>query len=475
MSNPALLNAILRQDLLAFTERMFRDLEPGTPFRAAPHYRTIAYQLARVRSGACRRLIINVPPRSGKSLLASVAWPMFLWGHRPATRMICVSHTEGLAREFSTKRKILAQLPWYREIFPAVQLAAARDLELTTTQFGACFATGVGGGALGRGADIIIVDDPLKGLEAFSEASRRRVNDFFDNTLLSRLNNKTTGAIVVIMQRLHEDDLVGHICSRGDWDVVSFPAIAYEDAEYPLSARPGHIHRRSIGDVLHPDREPLEVLEELRRALGSLVFESQYQQRPTPADGNVIKRDWLRYYDETPERLGKVVVSWDTASTLSESSDFSVGTVWGSVGLDYYLLHIVREKLEAPELRRLIVDTHNEWKADMTIIEDGDVGRAITQELRRSTALRPLLRRPQFDKRARLEIQAARFECGQVHLPREAPWLATYMGELLAFPAGKHDDQVDSTSQALDWLTGRDAASRPLARRNPVRREIVRR
>jgi predicted phage terminase large subunit-like protein len=475
MNDAALLDAVLRQDFLAFVERMFREIEPGTEFQFNWHYQAIAHQLMRVMNGECRRLIINVPPRSGKSLLASIAWPMFIWGHRPTTRMICVSHTEGLARDFSIKRKMVAQSDWYRQIFPGLRLASARDLELTTTQLGSCYATGVGGGVLGRGADVIIIDDPLKGLEAFSEASRRRVNEFFDNTLITRLNDKVAGAIVIIMQRLHEDDLVGHVCERGDWEVISFPAIAHEDTEHPLSPHTGHVHRRRNGDLLHPEREPLAVLEELRRAQGSLVFESQYQQRPTPADGNVIKRDWLRYYDNAPERFDRIVVSWDTASTLGVASDYSVGTVWGSAGLNYYLLDVVREKAEAPDLRRRIVELDERWQADISIIEDGDVGRAITQELRRSTTLAPLLRHPRFDKRARLEIQSSRFEAGQVYLPKDAPWLGVYIDELLAFPAGKHDDQVDSTSQALDWLTARDAASQPVIRRDVVRRRVVRR
>ena len=154
---------------------------------------------------------------------------------------------------------------------------------------------------------------------------------------------------------------------------------------------------------------------------------------------------------------------------------YSVGTVWGSVGLNYYLLDVVREKAEAPDLRRRIVELDEHWQADATIIEDGDVGRAIAQELRRSTDLVPILRHPRFDKRARLEIQSSRFEAGQVHLPIDAPWLATYIEELLAFPAGRHDDQVDSTSQPLDWLTARDAASQPIVQRDVVRRNVVRR
>lgn len=467
-----LFNALIRTDYLTFIQRMFRDLDPGTPFVSSWHYEAIAQKLERVRRGECLRLIINVPPRSGKSILATIGWPMFLWGHDPTKRIICISHTEDLARDFSIKRRAVAQSGWYQTVFPDTRMASVRDLELRTTDFGSCFASGIGGAVLGRGADIIIVDDPIKGIDALSEAARRRVNDFYDNTLLTRLNDKTKGAIIIIMQRLHEDDLVGHVMERDDWEVLSLPAIAIEDTEHPLNDF-GHVHYRRAGDLLMPEREPLEVLDQMRRAQGSLVFESQYQQRPTPADGNVIKRDWLRYYDDAPTRFDRIMASWDTASTLNEKSDFSVGTVWGAVGLDYYLLDLVRTKAEAPDLRRKILDLSADWGADPTIIEDTELGRAITQELRRSTQMLPILRRPTIEKRARLETQSVRFEAGQVYLPREAPWLAVYIDELLGFPNARHDDQVDSTSQALDWLTARAATSRPIVRREITNRRVV--
>ena len=210
--------------------------------------------------------------------------------------------------------------------------------------------SGVGGSILGRGADLIIVDDPLKGIDAFSEAARRRVNEFFDNTLVTRLKNKKTGAIVVIMQRLHENDLTGHVLGRGDWEVLSLPAIAHERTVHPLSFAPGDVYWREPGEVLQPERESQEILEETRRAQGGLVFEAQYQQRPTPADGNIIKREWLSYYDEEPAKYDRVIVSWDTASTLGEDSDYSVATVWGAVGLNYYLRHVIRLRAETPDL-----------------------------------------------------------------------------------------------------------------------------
>lgn len=472
-----LLRALLRRDLSGFTQKVFATLEPGTPYAPNWHLDHLAWQLTRVMRGEIRRLIINVPPRSGKSITVSVALPLFVLGHDPKRRIICVSHTEDLARKFSVDRRTVAQSLWYHRLFPDMGIAGPRprDLELRTTQFGSCFAAGVGGAVLGRGADLIVVDDPIKALDALSRAERRRVTEFYDNTLLTRLNDKRTGAVVIVMQRLHEDDLVGHVLARDDWEMVSLPAIATENSVHRLSDDADDVHSRRLGDVLHPEREPLTVLEQVRRAQGSLTFQAQYQQAPLPPGGNVIRREWLRFYDSEPERFERILVSWDTASTLGEASDWSVGTVWGSIGLDFYLLDVWRDRVEAPELRRAIVSLSEHWEADATVVEDTELARALVQDLRRTGTARPLLQRPIFDKEARLLAQAARFESGQVHLPSEAPWLADYMHELLAFPNGRHDDQVDATSQALHWLTARTPVPREVVRRNIGRTNVVRR
>ncbi len=235
------LEAMLRQDFMAFFMKVFATLEPGIGFAPNWHYEHLAWQLERVRRGEVRRLIINVPPRSGKSVLASVAWPMFVLGQDPTRRLICVSHTEELARKFNVDRRTIAQQPWYRSLFPGFGLQSSRDLEFITTRHGVCFASGVGGAVLGKGADIIVIDDPIKALAALSKAERRRVAEFYDNTLVTRLNDKQTGAIVLIMQRLHQDDLVGHVLEKDDWEVVTLPALATQDGDFRLSDAPADI------------------------------------------------------------------------------------------------------------------------------------------------------------------------------------------------------------------------------------------
>ena len=231
------------------------------------------------------------------------------------------------------------------------------------------------------------------------------------------------------------------------------PAIATEDGTFQLSDEPRDVYERFAGEPLHAARDPMWVLETERRSQGSLVFEAQYQQNPLPAAGNVIHRDWIRSYDEEPESFNRIVTSWDTASTLSETADYSVGTVWGMRGADFYPLEVHRGRWETPELRRKIIELDRAVEPDANLIEDTDIGRAIRQELARTVGLPLIPVRPKFDKEARLLAQAPRFEAGQVHLPRQAPWLGEYLSELLGFPNSRHDDQVDSTSQALYWLT----------------------
>jgi predicted phage terminase large subunit-like protein len=464
----AILQAVLRRDLAGFIERCFIALEPGTAYRDNWHIHAIAYQLMRVARGECTRLIVNVPPRSAKSICCTIAFIAWFLGHDPRKRVMAISYADRLSHKHAADFRSVVTSAWYRSTFPQFQITSDRRDELVTTENGYRMAGSIGGAVLGRGADLIVIDDPINGLDAaLSEAKRQQVTKFFDTALYTRLNDRSKGAIVIVMQRLHEDDLVGHVLGKEAWDVLSLPAIAPEDALYRLGDREDAIHQRRAGDVLHPERETREHLEIIKRNLGTMNFSAQYQQNPLPAEGNVIKREWLKFYDDEPEAFERVVVSWDTASTLRDRSDYSAGTVWGAIGQTYYLREVIRGRWETPDLRRMIVDVSKTYDADSTLIEATELGRAIAQDLRRSGELYVVSQRPRFDKTARLLAQAARFEAGQVFLPREAEWLATYLQEILAFPGGK-DDQVDSTSQALKYLTAHTPVVRE--RRQPERR-----
>ena len=474
-----LLQSILRQSLSPYVHKVFAALEPGNEYLPNWHIDHVCWNLTRVARGECRRLIITVPPRSMKSITVSVGFTSWVLGHWPNMRIICVSYSDSLARKLALDTRIIMENEWYRELFPRLELSphAQRMSDLRTTQHGYRFAAGMNGAVLGRGADLIVIDDPIKASDAFSLAVRRRVNQTFDNTLLTRLNDKTNGAIVIIMQRLHEDDLVGHVLGKSEWEFVNIPAIETEDRDYRLSDDPSHLYSRKAGEVLHAAREPLAILEEVRRAQGSLVFSAQYQQAPIPPEGNIVKRSWIVDYDRAPTDFDLVIASWDTASTILETADYSVGTVWGAKGLSFYLLDVVRGRFEVPHLRREIVATSRQWNADQTIIEDGDMGRAIVQDLRRDGHFDIILKRVRGDKQARFLAQSARFESGQVHVRQTAAWYADWLNELLAFPNGRHDDQVDSTSQALNYLSGRmlPVYAQAVQERPNPRRPVVRR
>lgn len=466
MLDHALVQAVLRQDLASFIARCFMTLEPGKGYLPNWHIEAIAYQLMRVWRGECKRLIINVPPRSAKSICVTIAYTAWIMGHDPRKRIMAISYGNELSLKLAADVRTVVTSEWYGPLFPQFAVKTSRSNELVTTQQGYRFAGSVGGSVLGRGADLIVIDDPINGLNAVtSEATRRKVSEFYDATLYSRLNDKLNGAIIIVMQRLHQDDLVGHVLDKEEWEVLSIPAIAPEDCRYRIGDGSEAFYQRRAGEVLHSAREPMVYLETVKRNLGTLNFSAQYQQNPMPAEGQVIKRAWIQNYDydERPPVFERVIASWDTASTQAEHSDWSVGTVWGAIGQHFYLLDVIRGRWEAPELRKAILKIARDHEVDATLIENTELGRALSQDLRRTGQLQPLLQQARFDKTARLMAQAARFEAGQVFLPKKASWLGDYLGELLAFPVGRHDDQVDATSQALKYLTART----PMLRQRP--------
>ncbi len=448
-------DGLLRRDFASFTRRCFHELNPRTPFSFGWHVELIAAKLTAVHHGKIRRLIINLPPRHLKSHLASVAFPAWCLGRRPSAEILCVSYAQELADKLSRDcRRILAS-DWYQRVFPT-RLSPLHQAvpEFETTAQGCRIATSVGGLLTGRGADIIVIDDPLKPEEALSEAQRRAANEWFDHTLYSRLNDKQEGAIVLIMHRLHEDDLVGHVLAQEDWEIVRLPAIAEEDetilAETPLGPR-GFTRRR--GEALHPKREPLATLAQIRRTIGEYNFAGQYQQMPAPLGGGLVKAGWFQHYAAAERPVfDRIVQSWDTASKATELSDFSVCTSWGIVAKNLYLIDVLRRRMEYPELKRAVRAQCERFRPSVVLIEDKASGTQLIQELI-ADGLHAVTRyRPQGDKVMRMHAQTAMIENGFVRLPEAAPWLAPFLHELTVFPHGRHDDQVDATAQMLDWF-----------------------
>ena len=446
-----LLQAVLRSNFTAFVQKSFNTLSPGQVFIPNWHIDAIAYQLDRVRRGEVRRLIINMPPRSLKSIMASVAFPAFVLGQVPSRRLICVSYSGELAKKHSNDFRALVESGWYQDLFPGTRVGPYKnsETEIELTERGYRLATSVGGTLTGRGGEIIIIDDPLKPDDAMSEVKRTAANQWFMNTLLSRLDDKRTGAIIIVMQRVHLDDLTGFVLEQSrDWEVLNLPAIAEFEQTVRISSRECYV--RDLGEALFPEREPLEVLEAMKLQIGSDAFSAQYQQMPVPPGGAMIKRDWIRRYKELPPQATHLFTlqSWDTASKGGPDNDWSVCTTWiVTKQHHWYLADVFRKRLDYPSLKAAVISVAKHWKASRVLIEDAAAGMALIQELRPTIPVIAI--KPEGDKVSRMAVVSTRFEAGHVFFPERAPWLPDLESELFAFPGSRHDDQCNSVSQAL--------------------------
>lgn len=456
-------NALVRNDFMLFVHRSFIELNPGSTLLHAPYIELIVDRLEQCRHGKIRRLVINLPPRNLKSHCASISFVAWLLGHQPTAQVICASYGQDLADKLALDCRKVMTARWYQELFDTRLSPDRRKTDdFMTTQEGSRMSTSVGGVLTGRGADFIIIDDPLKPDDGLSESQRTAVNNWYDSTLLSRLNNKKSGCIILIMQRLHQDDLVGHVLGQDDWTVLNLPAIAETDEAHEAQSVFGTLtYQRRAGEALHPERESVAMLEKTRATIGEYNFSAQYQQNPIPVGGSMVKTHWLMTYDFPPERgeFTHVLQSWDTAVKATELSDYCVCTTWGYMTGRYYLLDVFRKRLEYPDLKRAVIKLAERYGPRTILIEDKSSGSPLIQELlgKTSCSLVPYELPANKDKQMRLNAVSDLFEGGQVYLPQQAPWLADYRLELTSFPGSKYDDQVDSTTQALDYLRSKHA------------------
>jgi predicted phage terminase large subunit-like protein len=460
----------LRSDLVAFVEKAFYALNPATEYLHNWHVEVICEALQQCSRGKLRRLVINVPPRSLKSHIVSISFVAWLLGRRPATRIVCASYGQELADNLAAACRNIMTADWYRELFPGTRLLGGRQSlhDFTTSANGFRLATSIGGVLTGRGGEYAIIDDPIRPIEAVSERQRKSVNDWFDHTLLTRLNDQP-GCIIIVMQRLHEDDLVGHVLAHGDWKLLKFPAIAEENEHHILNTPYGRREfARQLGEALHPERLSLERLAGIREQIGEYQFAAQFQQAPAPAGGGLIKSSWFKRFrsEELPTEFELRFQSWDTANKTSELADYSVCTTWGVVNKRIYLLDVLRERLNYPDLRRTVKQMAESYGARNILIEDRASGTQLIQDLTADGVHGVTRYQPKMEKVMRMHSVTSTIENGFVHIPEQASWLAEYVHEMTIFPNGRFDDQADSTSQALDWVKTRTS--------RPFRIEVIR-
>lgn len=476
-------------------------VEPATPFAENWHIDAIADHLEAVTNGHIRNLLVNMPPRHMKSLCISVFWPVWSWLRDPASRWLFSSYSSDLSQRDSVKARRLIESPWFqREYGHIFQLTGDQNTKnrYENDKTGYRISTSVGGKATGEGGDYVVVDDPHKASEASSDVKRRGVLEWWDETMSSRLNDQKTGRKVIVMQRLHENDLSGHVLEKGNYVHLLLPA-EYDSRRAKQTAIGFVDPRRNDGDLLWPKHIGPTEIASLKTELGSYGYAGQYQQTPVPRGGGVFKADWWQYWHKLPP-LRSVIVVGDTAQKEGLSNDYSVFAVWAE-GVDgnFYLLDLWRERAAFGKLTRGAHTMYYRWQGDapltyQLVVEDKNSGVSLIQTMRRPYMLTDDAGQPErdadgnavihpaitigpfprhkspreaelarLDKESRANAVVALVENRRVFVPANAPWLAEWLSEHSAFPNGTHDDQVDTTSIALIrlYLTPKAATEKP--------------
>ena len=429
-------------------------------YQSADHLNVLASKLEQVEQGLIKRLIIVAPPRHGKSEKATVRFPCWYMAKHPNDYIVQAGYGASIALTQSRKARDVFVSPEMTTLFPHVHhrpetpgqdvIIPARQSahEWGTTSGGSYYAVGIGGGLTGRGFNLGIIDDPVKDEEeANSHTIREKVWNWYSTVFRTRA--QPDAAIVIIMTRWHQSDLVGRLLKQAEedpeadqWEVVHFEAIETID---------GKEH------ALWPARYPIDVLRKIRSTIGARFFTALYQGNPTVAEGQIIKREWWQYYRDVP-KFEYIIQSWDTAFKDKEMNDYSVCGTWGVAKHALCLLAVWRGKVELPELKRVAVALYNKGFSGMipivVLIEDKASGQSLIQEFQRNTTIPVLPVKVDKNKVARANASTPLIEAGKVHLPISAPWLHDYIEECSAFPNATHDDQVDMTTQALEYMRG---------------------
>ena len=437
-----------RRGLLDFTQYTFKD------YMVAPHLEQLAAKLEAVERGECKRLIVVMPPRYGKSELVSIRFPCWYLGKHPTDYIVKTSYSEAITLVHSRQARDVFITPEMKLLFPNIHYRPERKgqeavvperqaaSEWGTKQGGSYYAVGIGGGLTGRGFSLGIVDDALKDAEeAQSQLIRDKVWEWYRTVFRTRAN--PGAAIIVVMTRWHHSDLVGRLLD-----------LAKED---PTADQWEVLHFKALTDnqPLWPERYSFDDLMATKSSIGSRNFEALYQGEPSIAEGNIIKRNWWKEYENVPANMNKVH-SWDTAFSAKGEANYSVCTVWGISDNGYYLLDVWRGRVDFPELKSIAIQLYNRDRPQAVLIEEKATGGPLVQELQSAYPIPVLPVQPHKDKITRAYAITPMIEAGKVLIPKSAPWLFDYLEEMSAFPTGQYDDQVDSTTQFLNWINLRE-------------------
>jgi predicted phage terminase large subunit-like protein len=457
----------LLADFGAFARRAWREVEPSKELLWSWHHELVAEHLMQCYRGETTRLIITQPPRSLKSKLVSVLFPAFVWAQSPGESFILCSYSDSLSEELNMARRRLLQSEWFQSTFPGKVLFSPdenRREQYKNLAGGQAIATSTDGTLTGKGGDYLLVDDLLSPQQSFSDLERQNANRFFDSTLRSRLNQPATGRIIVICQRLHEADLPGHLLESepGIWTTLNLAMESEQDEEivFPIS---GKVLQRKTGDLLHPARWSKAWVEKQKRTLGRIVWSGQYQQRPSPIEGNIVKVADIKFYGgkdlttgemdaQLPAAFERTIISCDTTFKDKSTSDYVCILVIGIVGARRFVRHIVNARMDLDSTENEIRNCHaNYGPVSAVLIEDKSNGPAViahlTENLSGVIAINPM-----GGKVSRMMAAAPEFQSHGWFFDRTGAWTSKAIDQLCNFPNSKNDDIADAVSQAAIWL-----------------------
>jgi predicted phage terminase large subunit-like protein len=454
-----------KQDLLTFVRKTAPTLV--TDFKMGRHIELLCDRLQKVADGKIKRLMVFLPPRSSKSLIASKIFPAWYMGRNPNHEIMSVSHSDQLASDFGRSVRDIVNTEEYQRIFKGVQLKA--DVKAAgkwkTNQNGSYYAAGVRSQIAGRGAHLALLDDVMSEEDSFSEAGRRYIKEWYPSGLRTRL--MPNGSIIIINTRYHFDDLCGWLLKQetdlteNKWEVISIPAWLDSTAAELLGLPEGHSY--------FPEWKPDEVLrvdeQEIRASNGSRYWDALYMQNPSPEDGGIIKKKWFEWWEyEDPPHCEMIIQTYDTAFSTRKTADYSVIQTWGifhqkerdEYGGESYvpcliLLGNVKDRFEYPELRRIAQVLFQKHRPDVCIVEKKASGQSLIQDMRRA-GLPVLEYLPDRDKVSRVYASTPIMEAGRLYIPRGKEWANDLFDEALAFPNGAHDDQVDCMTMAIQYM-----------------------
>lgn len=438
-----------------FVRRAWKIIEPDNPFVDGWHIKAICDHLEAVTHFIIPRLLINVPPRHAKSIIATVLWPAWVWIKHPERRFIFASYSASLALKDSVKCRQIIRSEWYRNSFK-IEWELADDQD-TKTKFlndkqGFRYATSVTGTVTGEGGDYLVGDDLLNVSDANSEPARIEAWEFWSQTMSTRANNPNKVGRVVIMQRLHEDDPSGHLLKITDenlrYDLLVLPAeYSTKRAEKIKPTKIGWKDPRTKdGELLWPERFNADNIKELKLTLGSQAASGQLNQDPTPGEGGLFKRKWWKRYKILPLDVYHVAQYWDCAEQPGISNDYSVCATWAFSPTGIYLIDLWRDKVEAPQLNNVAKDLYAKFEPDSVIIEKKSHGTQLIQFLQQETSMPVIPVKPTQDKITRATGATPTVEAGNCYLPEASDFVEDFILEHEKFPLGANDDQVDTTS-----------------------------